>query len=362
MNDSAHCQGSLLFLYAETPLHVGSGEGLGAVDLPLQRERMSGHPMVPGSGLKGAWREECAQWEEQGRCDAWKGLTLDLFGPEPPGDARPSAASGGGAGAVEATGTGAEGADAARGLAPGPDEGEKSFAAALTIQDARLLLLAVRALRGGWAWLTCPFVLERMARDLEMIQQARWASDVPCPANDDVALVCPGSGVVIDGHVMIEDLAYAATEEKGVQALAAWLASNALPETAAYQAFARRLAAQMVVLSNSEFGYMAQHMTEVDIRVRIDEKTHTVATGALWSEESLPAESLLWSTCLFSTSRNPQRNGRKEARGPEDLRSGFHALVHDRPRIRLGGDQTIGRGIVGVRAWPVRTDKKGGQS
>jgi CRISPR-associated protein Cmr4 len=43
---------SVVFLYAETPLHAGSGTALGAVDLPVQRERMTNLPMVQGSGIK----------------------------------------------------------------------------------------------------------------------------------------------------------------------------------------------------------------------------------------------------------------------------------------------------------------------
>ena len=37
---------SMLFLYVETPLHAGSGRGLGTVDLPIQRERATGYPMI----------------------------------------------------------------------------------------------------------------------------------------------------------------------------------------------------------------------------------------------------------------------------------------------------------------------------
>mgnify|MGYP000669322062 CR=1 FL=1 len=32
---------NLLFIYVETPLHAGSGRGLGSVDLPIQRERIT---------------------------------------------------------------------------------------------------------------------------------------------------------------------------------------------------------------------------------------------------------------------------------------------------------------------------------
>ncbi len=48
MPDSA-----LLFIHCLTGLHPGSGTALGVVDLPVQRERHTRWPIVPGSSLKG---------------------------------------------------------------------------------------------------------------------------------------------------------------------------------------------------------------------------------------------------------------------------------------------------------------------
>jgi CRISPR-associated protein Cmr4 len=48
---------AMLFLYTETPLHAGSGTSLGIVDLPIQRERTTGYPMIQASGLKGCLRD-----------------------------------------------------------------------------------------------------------------------------------------------------------------------------------------------------------------------------------------------------------------------------------------------------------------
>ncbi len=47
---------SMLFIYVETPLHAGTGRGLGAVDLPIQRERTTGYPIVQASSVKGRLR------------------------------------------------------------------------------------------------------------------------------------------------------------------------------------------------------------------------------------------------------------------------------------------------------------------
>ena len=48
---------TILFIYAEEPIHCGIGQGLGAVDQPIQREKHTGFPVIYGSGVKGAMRE-----------------------------------------------------------------------------------------------------------------------------------------------------------------------------------------------------------------------------------------------------------------------------------------------------------------
>ncbi len=45
------------FIYVITPLHAGTGQELGIVDLPIQRERHTGFPKIEASGLKGSIRE-----------------------------------------------------------------------------------------------------------------------------------------------------------------------------------------------------------------------------------------------------------------------------------------------------------------
>jgi CRISPR-associated protein Cmr4 len=39
-----------------TPLHIGAGQGLGHVDLPIVREAHTNFPYIPGTSLKGALR------------------------------------------------------------------------------------------------------------------------------------------------------------------------------------------------------------------------------------------------------------------------------------------------------------------
>ena len=48
-------------LLAETPIHPGSGQDTGFVDLPVARESATDYPVIVGSSLKGALRDRARQ-------------------------------------------------------------------------------------------------------------------------------------------------------------------------------------------------------------------------------------------------------------------------------------------------------------
>ena len=50
----------LTLVHAMSPLHAGTGHSVGAIDLPIARERPTGIPLIPGSSLKGALRARSA--------------------------------------------------------------------------------------------------------------------------------------------------------------------------------------------------------------------------------------------------------------------------------------------------------------
>lgn len=332
--------GSVLFLYTETPLHAGSGVALGAVDLPIQRERSTKLPTVQGSGIKGSLRQQFRDKKEA--IEDGENLVLQLFGPEP----------------------------AERKSEQGTEESEREeFAGALSVQDARLLLLPVRTVWGGFAWVTSPLILERLARDLSLagLETPGWCKDMrkACEGlNAEDAFVGMKSTVHGDGRVLIEDLDYRAAIHSWVDAVAAWLKDNALPKSDEYEPFRNRLPAQLTILQDQEMKFWSEHATEVVARIRIDPNTGTVKDGALWSEESLPAESVLWSPTFLTVGRRPpgrdsagnQRPAHKRYDDPRELRERFAHEVGSKglmkARLRLGGDRTVGRGIVGVRLMP----------
>ena len=111
----------LTFVHALSPLHAGTGQGSGVIDLPIAREKATGLPFLPGSSLKGALRSRCPEKERN-----------LIFGSD----------------------TNSISADS-------------NAASPAQFSDQRLLLLPVRSLAGTFAWVTSPYILRRFARDIE---------------------------------------------------------------------------------------------------------------------------------------------------------------------------------------------------
>ncbi|HPO37048.1 MAG TPA: RAMP superfamily CRISPR-associated protein, partial [Kiritimatiellia bacterium] len=53
---------AILTIFTRTPLHVGAGSSVGAIDQPVIRERHTRFPVIPGSSIKrvlaDAWLDE----------------------------------------------------------------------------------------------------------------------------------------------------------------------------------------------------------------------------------------------------------------------------------------------------------------
>jgi CRISPR-associated protein Cmr4 len=294
---------AILFMYLETPLHAGSGTSLGVVDLPIQREKHTGFPMVQASGVKGAIRAHAR-------------------------DVLPNAE-----------------ADIA--LIFGPEGGNSDYASAVGFTDAKLLLFPVRSLAGVFAWTTCPTALNRLRRELAVVNGANLP-DIPTP-DAEQALVTEQPGVLIDQAVVLEEFTFAGQQHPAVSALSKWLADYALPDSGEYSFWAEHLQKNLVVLSDNAFRDFVQLSTDVVARIRINPDKGTVDSerGGLWYEECLPPESILW-TLAMATDPRGSNDGSTVQTATGVLDFVTNRIFGQVSRMQFGGDETIGRGLVNV--------------
>jgi CRISPR-associated protein Cmr4 len=284
-------------LHALSPLHAGTGQSVGVIDLPIARLRATNIPFVPGSSLKGVLRE------------ARKGLPTPewetLFGP-------------------------------LRKVSGQDGDEALDHAGALVVGDARLVALPVRSFFGTFALVSSPLLLDLARRDLAGLE------GLPGPLErmaGPVARAAPGNVTVSAEHhkVFLEDLDLDAREEPAVETWARFLA-RAMPEE---EVLVRE---RFVVVDDETMDFLLETATQVDTRVRINPETGTVADGALWKEESLPAETLLVGVLAAGPS----------LRGGTTLSAGevLERALRGASVLQLGGKATVGRGRCRLAMWP----------
>lgn len=282
---------TLLFLHALTAMHPGSGTALGVVDLPVQRERHTGWPTIPGTSLKGVLKAEA-----RATGTLTNGQLAALFGPD--------------------------------------TNNADEHAGAIAFTDARLLAFPVRSLKGIFAWVTCPEALSRLRRDLELTQLGKLPA---VPDGGERAVVAKGSPLCQEKSVVLEEFAFDNVEE-GADAVAGWIADNAVGDGDS----AERLKKRLVIVGDNEFAHFVQHATEVTARIALNYETKTVRAKALFYEEFLPAETLFYSVVLAEKSRRS-----KDGMQARDV---LKTLVDLRlATIQIGAGETIGKGLCTIR-------------
>jgi CRISPR-associated protein Cmr4 len=272
-------------IHALSPLHAGTGQSVDIIDLPIARLRSTGIPFLPGSSIKGVLREHHTQGEETPRGRA-------LFGP---------------------------------GTADAGDH-----AGALIVGDARLLAMPVRSFRGTFALVTSPLLLQLAQRDWSKLAAIKLPAMV-----GRGALVSDTSINDSKGTVYLEDLDLKAAKHAVVKQIA-----ELIEPFVEVEGLARRL----VIVDDETMTFLWETATQIDTRIRLDPTTRTVARGALWMEESLPAESLLIGVMGATNSRyEKQQMSAAEA---------LHEVFNEVNILQFGGKATVGRGRCRVIGLP----------
>src|SRR5262249_24459381 len=149
----------------------------------------------------------------------------------------------------------------------------------------------VRSFMGTFAWCTSRLALHLIHRDLQLTSLSRPPALPEVVPEKKVYL--PASTALKEAkQVYLDDLDFeAADNAANVEEWGKWIAKRVFSgDQAAWQAdFLQRFA----VLPDVVFDYLTETATEVVTRVRIDDDAKTVAEGQLWTEEALPAESIL---------------------------------------------------------------------
>lgn len=269
-----------VFYHCITPLHMGSGTELGIVDLPIQRERHTGFPKMEASGIKGAFRALSEKLSEG------KGEIDKIYGPET------------------------------------KENEQEASMGELQFGDGRILLLPVRSAKGIFAWVTCPYVLDRFIREcVEEQNRAEWETlltEAFKLIDTKAILLDSNSDIAVEQSVVIlEDFKFEVGTEVGT------LNIENIPE---------RLKKHILIITDEVFSYFCEMATEIITRIRIGDDG-VVEDGALFTEEFVPEETVFYTVM----------QAKKEIF--EDWKETISYQDENNNIIQLGGNTTLGKGF-----------------
>ncbi len=229
----------LMTIFTRTPLHVGCGSSVGAVDQPVIRERHTRFPIIPGSTIKGVLADLWLDWSDEEKPVRDK-EGVKLFGAE---------------------------------------IGNAS-AGSLLIGEGKLLAFPVRSAKNCFAWITCPLALKRFATD-----SGKTFNVVPNVENDKVyapKCLCFGNDVIFEEYPLgcIGDVADDIVGE--------------ITKLSEEPLWKDEIKTRLAIVSNEIFAYFAENACEIANHNRIDDVSGVVANGALFSQENVPSETMLY--------------------------------------------------------------------
>ncbi len=249
----------LMTIFTRTPLHVGAGSSVGAVDSPIIRERHTQFPVIPGSSIKGVLADLWNDWvnrDENGK-PTRNPEGKELFGRE-----------------------------------ENKKTEEEAKAGSLLIGEGKLLAFPVRSAKGCFAWITCPLALNRFLRDsgrgIKLPKEA-------CPESETE--VVAANGLCINGSVVFEEYPLENKADGSYQEILPYISD--LCEDPLWR---EELSKRFAILSDDMFTYFVKNACEIAQHNRINDETGVVDDGALFNQENVPSEALFYSVINFKSS------------------------------------------------------------
>ena len=292
----------VIFFHTITPVHMGAGQGLDHIDLPIQREQHTRFPIFYASGIKGALRQQALEKAKENCGESISLAKLNKVVEE-----------------YDCAGN--------ENLEQNCQEqveilakifGSQNCRGKLTVSDAKILFFPVKSLKGIFAYVTCPYVLNRYGEDTGNKKLLEELKNLKISEGEILA----SETLKVEGNkIVLEEFEFETIGK-----------SNGIMEKLNLpKELKDKISQRVAIVSDDIFSYFVENLTEVVNRIKVNPETGTVKEGGLWTEEYLPAESVLYSLWFENEEITEDEN--------EYLPSKDSLLI-------LGGDQTVGKGIV----------------
>jgi len=322
--------GLIYLMKAVTPLHAGAGESIiGASDLSIQRNILD-IPIIDGPSLKGGLKSRLKDRRDDE-------LIKLLFGSEP--------------------------------------ETTPLEAGSIAILDALPLLIPIRSLFGGWAYVTSPWLLFAFSNRLDIAEE----DDMKDASKITTALALDGLGLKSNEVMAPKHLAGNVDGEDVVVLLDEYVFKRKDPSDS-FNLFIEMLSDlgntlkdRLVVVTDEIIKIFLSRGMRIQQRVKLT-SNKTVDQGP-WGEEQIPPDTIMHFAILCSegrvrVSREKMLNLIKQAGSamidagknaklkPEEIRNILKNTLGKSLFLIVGGDESVGRGIIEIQEFKVNKNVK----
>ncbi len=331
-----------LFIRNITPMHVGSGNDLGFVDLPIQREKHTQYPKIEASSLKGCIRE---YFEDNANSLKDVYMVHNLFGYDKDSLNR-------------CLDVNVKKEDIAKVKTDFESDKKRSqFAGAVGFTDARILFFPVKSVKGVFSYVTCPAVLNKWIEEMNLGKKDQNESRLSfiSQVEEEEAACFKGSELAVEQtkekkkYVILEDYMFKYRElsdEK--EFLSNYMKKYLGMIITNIDSFMQHVA----IINDDDFKDFVNLSTEVITRTKIDNSTGTVKDGALFNEEYLPTETIMYCLAMYSpafSSISPDGEQGKIITA-EEVKSEFERIFNTNDEqsaicMQIGSGATIGKGL-----------------
>lgn len=263
-----------LYLKAISSIHAGTGQSITSVDMPIQREIHTNIPKIESSSLKGSIKHHIRR-NLNGIDD---GSIFKIFG----------------------------------------DEDGRDHASLIAFTDAKLLFFPVKSSVGIFKLVSCPFVMKRWMEDISATEYKiindMIIDDGKCMVRESDLSTLFLEEYIFECNQINNDILTLVTDKMCIDE------------------------DRIVIVSDNDFIDLVSMYTEIITRNRIDFESGTAQGTALFTEEYLPCESILYFNVLSHTSFIDESFTAKVNIEYFKKNTGIN--------FQVGGNATIGKGIV----------------
>lgn len=237
----------VLSIFTRTPLHVGAGSSVGAIDMPVVRERHTRFPVIPGSSIKGVLAD---LWNDSDNVDEKYIRKLE--------------------------------SEARKIFGDNEVKGDNACAGKVLLGEGKLLTFPVRSANGCFAFITCPLAMQRFSRDI--------GKDLKIPQVEDNKALTNSKELCLTDKIILEEFSLTVGDNFIPQE---WFAElKSLNNDSIWK---DNLESHLVVVSNELFMYFVENACEIANHNSIDDKTGVATDGALFCQENVPSEAMFYS-------------------------------------------------------------------